>query len=134
MKLKAFTLVELMIVMAILAILAGMAVSQYSTYKHKAQAKDLVTLAAGCVHEIVAQCAVDPTFSSPSSLENCRSRNATAYLDPVNFLLPSSFSCNRTFSVVAYATVHGTTVVYQANCTYDKANHNIFCSGPEQRR
>ena len=133
MRLKAFTLVELMIVMAILAILAGVAISQYSAYKNQARAKDLIALAAGCAHEILSQCTVDPGFTSPSILENCRSRNATLRLGTINFVLPSPFSCNRTFTVIAYAQVQGTSIVYQANCTYDNIKKDIFCFGPSKR-
>ena len=68
---KGFTLVELMIVIAIIAILAAVAISQYSTYREKAQAKDLISLARNCAQDIVAECQINPGFDAIGKLESC---------------------------------------------------------------
>ncbi|QJA06514.1 type II secretion system protein [Thermosulfurimonas marina] len=132
---RAFTLVELLVVVAILAILAGVALSQYSAYKNRARAKDLISLAGACIHEILAYCTTDADFSSPQDLENCRSRNATRWLETVSFNATppfSSFSCNQTFTVTASARLKGTGLTYAVSCTYDVQEKAISCTGAQK--
>ena len=74
---KGFTLVELMIVIAIIAILAAVAISQYSSYREKAQAKDLISLARNCAQDIIAECQINPDFKKLTTLASCNKTNVT---------------------------------------------------------
>ena len=88
---KGFTLVELMIVIAIIAILAAVAISQYSTYREKAQAKDLISLARNCAQDIVAECQINPGFDAIGELESCiKSGNIGKYLFSVKIKYATS--------------------------------------------
>lgn len=124
-------MVELIVVMAILAILVGVAISQYSSYKNRVKAKDLITMASACVHEIVAHCESDTNFSQPQTLENCQGRNATGWLTNISFnATPSffNFSCNRTFTITATGQIKNSSVWYQTQCTYNATRQEIYCS------
>jgi len=128
-----FTLVELMIVIAIIAILAAVAISQYSAYKNKAKAKDLVGFARACAMEIMTQCEADSSFSNATQLESCSVSNGTTkYLSSVT-VSPSFSSCNSNFSVEAYGTITGTNDQYTVTCSYDANAKDISCTAPRKK-
>ncbi|WP_297056933.1 prepilin-type N-terminal cleavage/methylation domain-containing protein [Thermosulfurimonas sp.] len=130
-KEKGFTLVELMIVIAIIAILAAVAISQYSAYKNKAKAKDLIGFARACAMEIVTQCQADSSFNSTGSLESCSVSNGTSkYLDAIAVSVTGFSNCNSTFSVTANGTIRGTSKTGSVTCTYDATNKAISCTAP----
>ncbi|WP_068670624.1 prepilin-type N-terminal cleavage/methylation domain-containing protein [Thermosulfurimonas dismutans] len=102
---KGFTLVELMIVIAIIAILAAVAISQYSTYKEKAQAKDLINLARNCAQDIVAECQIDPSFKNVGQLESCtKSGQVGKYLFDVSIKYATTANATSNFIAIANTT------------------------------
>ncbi len=136
-KERGFTLVELMIVIAIIAILAAVAISQYSAYKNKAKAKELVGFARACAMEIVTQCEVqgNNTSVTPSSLESCAydagDNIDTKYLDNVDVIPPASVTCGSDFTVNATATIKGTNNKSgSVSCSYNATTNDINCSAP----
>ncbi|WP_255592148.1 prepilin-type N-terminal cleavage/methylation domain-containing protein [Thermosulfurimonas sp. F29] len=132
-KEAGFTLVELMIVIAIIAILAAVAISQYSAYKNKAKAKDLVGFARACAMEIVTQCEADSSFNNATQLESCNLNNGTSkYLSNITIDASSFSGCNATFTITASGDLpNGDT--YQAQCTYDVNNQDISCTAPRKQ-
>ena len=55
---RAFSLIELVVVIAIVSILTAVAFSQYTAYKKRAKGKDLILRARACAQQIVAECEV----------------------------------------------------------------------------
>ncbi len=130
-KEKGFTLVELMIVIAIIAILAAVAISQYSAYKNKAKAKDLIGFARACVMEIVTQCQADSSFNNTASLESCSINNGTSkYLEGITVSVSSFTNCDSDITVTANGTISGTSKTGSVTCTYDHNSEAISCTSP----
>ena len=126
-KVEGFTLVELMIVIAIIAILAAVAITQYSSYKKKAKAKDLIGFARACVMEIATQCQVDnnTAWSTLSALEACTvSSQDTDYITGIS-VTTAGTGCNNA-TATATGTVDGTS--YSATCSFD--GNDITCGAP----
>ena len=132
-KKRGFTLVELMIVIAIIAILAAVAISQYSAYKNKAKAKELVGFARACVMEVITQCqtVANGTTITVANLESCSVSNVdTKYLTGVS-VSASNYQCGSgDFSVNATGTITGTGKTATVTCTYDSNNDDISCTAP----
>ena len=130
-----FTLIELMIVIAIIAILAAVAVTQYSAYKKKAKAKDLIGYARACAMEIVTRCQTDTSSFDPDELAGCKdvSDNASPYFTSVTIGCGSEgkdcsdYSCNSKLDIYANATIDGTD--YKAICTINGTTLDVSCKG-----
>ena len=125
-----------MIVIAIIAILAAVAISQYSSYKNKAKAKELVGIARSCLMEIVSQCQVDSTFNNATNLEACQDNtyaNGTKYLanGTITITLPT-INCNSDMTVTAEGQIVGGPT-YEASCTYNANSNDISCGAPTKK-
>ena len=134
-KEKGFTLVELMIVIAIIAILAAVAISQYSAYKNKAKAKELVGFARACAMEIASQCQVEPnlTQDDANNLESCSVDNTnTKYLTDVSVNIETWGGCNGSTTVNATGTIAGSSNNYYVSCTYNGTSQDLSCISPRK--
>lgn len=129
---KGFTLVELMIVIAIIAILAAVAISQYSAYKNKAKAKELLGFARACAMEIVSQCEVEGNGASVSTanLDACSNPSDTKYLTSISVSVASSVTCGNDFDVTATATIKGTNKKASVTCSFNANTNDISCGVP----
>ncbi|MCS7083441.1 MAG: prepilin-type N-terminal cleavage/methylation domain-containing protein [Aquificaceae bacterium] len=84
----AFTLVELLVVLAIIAILASIATSQYLSYMAKARISSYaLPLARTCFAEIVSYCTSEGTDGAVniSSLSNCSNTQTAGGMVIINF-------------------------------------------------
>lgn len=126
---KGFTLVELMIVIAIIAILAAVAMNQYSAYKNKAKAKELVGFARACVMEARTQCEANPDTTDFTTLQSCQGPwNDTKYLTGIS--VTATPACNASYDVEATATLDDGTTSCNVNCYYNYTSDDISCSAP----
>ena len=131
MRKKGFTLIELMVVIAIIAILAAIALTSYRAYMRKAQAKELVTLARGCLQEIISECAATGSVPNTGNLESCNPPANTKYLSNIS-ITPDVTDCESDITVTASGDVpSGDT--YVVTCTYNSTNEDISCTTPAKK-
>jgi type IV pilus assembly protein PilA len=68
----------LLIVIAIIAILASIAIPQYMKYQRKAKVSSYAEpIARACVMDMAAYCVENPNASTPNTLGNCSTPQAT---------------------------------------------------------
>ena len=124
---KAFTLIELMIVVAIIAILAALALPQYTKYKKKAEAKELISAARACAMEIASECLVNNSTST-DQLPTCNGAVSSKYTGSITLYGAKDYSsenpCGSSYTI--YAVGSGSDMdLYMANCTGNATD--VFC-------
>ena len=92
---KAFTLVELLIVIAIIAILAAIAIPQYTKYVRKAAAANAQATLSNCLAAAQAQFADNGSTTYTCNLQDANVTSVTITLDTngtISTISPTTFS------------------------------------------
>ena len=114
-RLKGFTLIELMIVIAIIAILASIAIPQYMKYQKKAKVTSYVLpVVRACLQDAVAYCIDHDSAPSDGDLQNCGEVNT-----PLGTIDPSLSGTTCTNGTLTAGTASYTYSGYTVNCTIE---------------
>ena len=123
---KAFTLVELLIVIAIIAILAAIAIPQYTKYVKKAAAANAQSALSACLSEAMARFADNGSQKSyPCNLQDANPSTVTIALHDNGTLkgFETGNSTNSTTDTSIDITIKGHTVT----CTAHTDTNTITC-------
>ena len=124
---KAFTLVELLIVIAIIAILAAIAIPQYTKYVKKSAAASAEATLSNCLTAAMAQFADNGSTEYPCKVPNGKggSEPVKIKLDPdgnlKGFLSGNTTSSNTTTTITIKIKEH------EVNCTAHTDTNTITC-------
>ncbi|SMP06413.1 type IV pilus assembly protein PilA [Desulfurobacterium pacificum] len=123
---KAFTLVELLIVIAIIAILAAIAIPQYTKYVKKAAAANAQSALSACLSEAMAEFADNGSLNYTCNLQDSTPSSITIKLNTDGNLsgFITSNGTNSTESTSVDITIKGHTVT----CTANTNTNTITCS------
>ncbi|WP_456455155.1 prepilin-type N-terminal cleavage/methylation domain-containing protein [Thermovibrio sp.] len=121
---KAFTLVELLIVIAIIAILAAIAIPQYTNYVRKAAAANAQSTLSSCLSAAMAQFADNgtKTYDCKVDLGNGTSKDVYIILNDTGNLEYIGTSSNATTTDVTL-TIKG----HKVKCTANTTTNTITC-------
>ncbi|RUM59870.1 MAG: hypothetical protein DSY66_05455 [Persephonella sp.] len=134
---KAFTLVELLIVIAIIGILASFSLASYLKYREKSiLTSHALPVADACAKDVITYC-IDLSVSAPTvislstvDLPNCRNQNVLGY--DLNITLLGTFTCNPggTVSNGRVEAILDSVPTYKAVC--DLNENSINCRVEER--
>jgi len=114
---KAFTLVELLIVIAIIAILAAIAIPQYTKYVKRAAAANAQAQLSACVSAAMAAYADNGTTSYTCTIDEGDNSTTT-----VSFTMDNgTISMGNNNSVTLKIKGHSVT------CTLDSTTNTVYC-------
>ncbi|QER41707.1 prepilin-type N-terminal cleavage/methylation domain-containing protein [Thermodesulfobacterium sp. TA1] len=109
---KAFTLVELLIVIAIIAILVGMAIIAYHQYLPKAIRASLLSDLRNCISELVIAKQENPNASLPQVVARCPK---------------SKYTQSLTLESVSPIKLTATSISGEVSCSYNETSGAISC-------
>ncbi|NNM12830.1 MAG: prepilin-type N-terminal cleavage/methylation domain-containing protein [Gammaproteobacteria bacterium] len=123
-KQSAFSLIELMIVVAIIAIVATMAMVSYLRNIASAQVSEAVTLLSGARSAIDDAITQEGEFPTDAEFDNLGVRQSGKYVDDIE-VNKAVFTLTATFNNESSGSISGLNLVFQRNAVSGEWNCKI---------